>query len=697
MNFLFITFFSAFLLFQVQPLIAKLILPQFGGGAAVWTACLLFFQTFLLFGYFYAHLLSQLKSLKHQASIHALLTISCWYFLPIGIADINPNDLPAFLSTSDPLQNILLLLAASIGLPYFLLSTTGPLLQRWLSIIKLNKLPYQLYSLSNVGSLLALLSFPFVFEPWLSSGLQSQYWSGGFILLSGALLATCWQLSKHKVLASLEQPVTQSQKPVTQHASLAQLSQKMRGDWLLWIALSAIGVIMLVATTNAMTQNVPPVPFLWIMPLCLYLLTFIISFHSSHWYQRWYWFAIFVVAGVAGLLMYFIGSAFGIISQVIIYAGILFSACMICHGELAKLKPEVSRLTLFYLMISFGGFLGSVFVTFVAQNIFQQFFEYPLAIIAVFVLLALSIWAEYKKPNSLVLMSLLVAVGLTAGLWQLNKLYVQSNIYSERNFYGIISVKDVTIAGQTERRLIDGTTSHGTQILTIPERYTPLSYYRDKTGVSLALLAQHTRVGEQGIKAGFVGLGAGTLAAYGQEHDNFVFYELNPSVIKAAQQHFTYLKDSKANISLIPGDARVSLTEQLSDDGSAQYDLLVVDAFSGDAIPQHLLTVEAFELYFKHLNKAGVLAIHVSNSHLDLTALVQATANKLNKSPHYFLTRATQTNEHDTQWIIIANNPSELSSLIFRPYVTAWPPTLGMKNKHHVWTDNHSDLLSVLK
>lgn len=380
MLYLAIIFLSAFLLFQVQPLIAKLILPFFGGGAAVWTACLLFFQAFLLLGYFYAHCLTQLKSVKLQLIIHLGLIASSVLFLPIGIgalSDISP--------VSSPLFNILFLLATSIGLPYFILSSTGPLIQRWLTYVEVGKLPYQLYSLSNLGSLLALLSFPFIFEPLLTISQQSAYWTLGYAVYASLIITLLWKMSKLSLIST----------PVFQVEEInSEMKEACLLDKFLWGSLAMVGVVILVATTNAMTQNIPPVPFLWILPLCLYLLTFIISFHSPKWYVREYWFALFVLIACLALLMYFIGSQFDIISQVVIYACILFVSCMICHGELAKLKPPVKQLTLYYLFISLGGFLGSAFVAFIAQNIFDQFLEFPIAIVSVFVLLTLSIFTQ---------------------------------------------------------------------------------------------------------------------------------------------------------------------------------------------------------------------------------------------------------------------------------------------------------------
>jgi spermidine synthase len=689
MLYLAIIFLSAFLLFQVQPLIAKLILPFFGGGAAIWTACLLFFQAFLLLGYFYSHCLTQLKSVKIQLTIHLSLIVLSLLTLPIGLnifIEISP--------TTEPLLSILLLLTTSIGLPYFILSSTGPLIQRWLTYVEVGKLPYQLYSLSNLGSLLALLSFPFVFEPLLSTSQQSIYWTAGYGVYAGLIVTLLWKMSRLSLTTTINSNTMESDGNKNGTRLL---------DKILWISLAMVGVVILVATTNAMTQNIPPVPFLWILPLCLYLLSFIISFHSPKWYIREYWFALFTLTACLALLMYFIGSQFDIISQVIIYSCILFIACMICHGELARLKPAVEKLTLYYLFISLGGFLGSAFVAFVAQNIFEQFLEFPLAIISVFVLLALSVFVRLdklvKKQVWLIPVNIVLAVSFTLGLVYLNTLFIKTNVFSERNFYGILSVKDVDVAGKMQRRLIDGTTSHGTQSLENGKAKTPLSYYRKNTGVAITIeqLTKQRALEKGSLNAGFVGLGAGTLAAYGSAGDDYIFYELNPAVISAAQNYFSYLNDSAANIELVQGDGRVSLQKQFDETGSQQFDVLVIDAFSGDSIPQHLLTQEALTLYFKHLKHDGTLAIHISNTHLNLIPLVRGLANVLNKEIVYVKTKANGAEEHDAQWVMLTTNQGLLNDARLKVYRSAWPRESRGDSRSIVWSDEHSDLLSVLK
>ena len=693
MLYLFIIFIGAFLLFQVQPLIAKLILPLFGGGAAIWTACLLFFQAFLLLGYLYAHYLTKVSSLKKQVLIHLFLLVLSLLVMPLSLNNSALNI--AVFEESSPLVDIIYLLVFSIGLPYLLLSSTGPLVQRWLSYQDSSKLPYKLYSLSNTASLLALLSYPFIFEPQLALSSQLLVWSVGYVIFSLAFIRLGLLLAK--------QPLTELNISLMEKVD-SKCSAKTIA---LWLLLSATGVVLLVSTTNAMTQNIPPMPFLWILPLCIYLLTFIINFHSPRWYVRWYWFVLFAISSFAAILMFFIGSGFDIISQIIIYSVILFSACMLCHGELVRLKPKVEHLTLFYLNMSLGGFLGSVFVAFVAQNIFTQFLEFPLGILAVYVLLCMSLTHKDSREslpvksqlaNKLIIRSSVV-LGITLLILfsYLNYLFANTNVVSSRNFYGILSVKDVSVNNEIERRLIDGSTSHGTQRFvnsqsgnsenTLNMDNTPRSYYRKNTGVAIAL--EQSRQGRP-LKVGVIGLGAGTLAAYGHSGDKYTFYELNPDVVHMANQYFSYLSQAKADVNIVVGDGRVSLTEESPNN----FDVLVVDAFSGDSIPVHLLTEEALTLYFQQLKFEGVLAIHISNSHLDLTKLTKGLARAFNQQALYFKTAKGQGNTNEAEWVLLTNNQQFINSAMVKLYESRWPIN---SEDSIVWTDDYSNLLSVLK
>ena len=683
MLFLITVFVSAFLLFQVQPFIAKVILPYYGGSATVWTSCMLFFQLLLLAGYSYAHVLQKL-SFQRQWQVHVALLIIASIVLPFTtpIPDITGI-------SSNPMVSILLTLTLAIGLPYFTLSATGPLVQRWLTLSNENKVPYKLYSLSNVGSLLALISYPFLFEPVLTLHQQTLFWSLGFICF--AVIITTLALSIKKDI-----------KHTNDQSSLA-LNKTSPVTLSLWLLLSALGVMLLVSTTNAMTQNVAPMPFLWVLPLALYLVSFIIAFHSPKWYVRWYWLAFFMISALMAIMLPAVGSHFDFTSQVLMYSFILFAGCMICHAELMKHAPAANKLTLFYLVIALGGVLGSALVSIVAPLVFDSFSEYPIAIIATLVLFILSLTVSYQgktrigmlpKAWALSLLGLAV-IGLTALQLQLDKQLAQHQVASKRNFYGLLAVVDTKTNGKPERRLIDGTTSHGTQALTPALATQAKSYYRANTGVALALENyQPLTRALSPIKVGLIGLGAGTLATYGQPGENYHFYELNPAVVDYAKQYFSYLDDSKANISIHIGDGRLLLQQALADNGSEQFDILVLDAFSGDAIPAHLLTLEAMQLYQAHLKEKGVLAIHISNSHLDLTNLTRNLAQAIGLDSRYFYTASTADEPNASQWVLMTNDQSLLRRYKVKKHISPWPKH---DNSELIWTDNYSNLLSVLK
>ena len=489
------------------------------------------------------------------------------------------------------------------------------------------------------------------------------------------------------------------------------------GKVLLWLMFSAVSVILMIATTSAMTQNIASTPFLWILPLCIYLVTYIICFNNGKWYVRKYWFIFFAGSSLAGLLMFFIGSQFNLVLQVGVYSSILFFACMLCHGELARLKPIKTKLTLFYLIIALGGVIGSIFTSIVAEHIFTQYYEFPLGIALVYVFFACSLWQENKQKNSqgnsqkysqksnqgnlsnsLKKQNLYLSVASVVGLLafslyftKLNSLYFKDDVFNSQNFYGTLTVKDFNEFDQPIRMLFDGATSHGTQYLSSAYRDVPSSYYRFDTGVSLAL----QQFGDGKPKnVGIIGLGTGTLAAYGNEGDTYVFYELNPSVELAAKDYFSYLSSSKADVSVRTGDARITLQNELKAKGSQQYQVLVVDAFSSDSIPVHLLTLEAFRLYLQHLTDDGLLVLHISNNHLDLLPLVATLSEKVGRQMQHFYSASDDANEHTAEWVVVTNNEDFYQDEKIKARATYFQ----LKQEQRIlWTDAYSNLLSVIK
>lgn len=663
---------SAALVFLIQPLLAKQLLPYFGGGAAVWTACMLFFQTLLLGGYAYAYLLSRHLSPLQQRNLHSVLLIAA---LAVSAGNIT---LPDASAGAVPLAAILLYLLKIAGLPYLLLSATGPLVQHWFAHLNSQSSPYRLYALSNIGSVAGLLCYPFLLEPLLQLNSQWQLWLGGLSVFVGCMLLLLWRAVPKLAATVRAQPLQ-----LKQHAALR------------WLALSACGVILLLAVTQQLTQNITPVPFLWVIPLLLYLLSFILVFASPRFYQRSIWLYVFCLNLLIALALFYLGRQFDVASQLLFYLLILFSGCMLCHGELARSKPEPAALTAFYFWLALGGAVGSLLMNLLLPLLFVRQYEFLLVLLSIYLLVLLPLVAA-KPIQRLAVWS--VAAVLTLAVVALEYHSEQQTVFSGRNFYGSVQVRDVMLEGENQRQLIDGTTSHGSQFTRAPLSDKAQSYYRDGSGAALAIeyflpaSLERSAAQLQQRHIGLIGLGAGALAAYGRAGNSFSFYEINPLVIEAAQQHFSYLADSDAEIILHSGDGRLLLADQLKD-GSQQFDVLVLDAFSSDSIPQHLLTAEAMQLYWQHLQTDGVLAVHVSNNYLDLTALLRNHATALQKQAYFFALPA-QGFQPATEWVLITANSRFANQPVIRQAVKSWPTA---DNPKLMWTDSYSNLLQLLK
>ncbi len=669
-------FTSAFLLFQVQPLLAKFILPWFGGTPAVWTMCMLVFQLLLFGGYAYAHLLSSIGSLSRQAVVHAALLAIAAISLPI-IPDSGWK--PA--GDELPTVRIALLLLATVGIPYFLLSSTGPLLQKWFSHACPGASPYRLYALSNAGSLLALISYPFVFEPALSSTAQAGLWSAMFLVFALSCLLCGWVTAMSK---PVDAEVTRD------HASEASIGidtiARVR-----WFMLAALPSVMLLATTNEVCMDIAVVPFLWIVPLTLYLLSFILTFESERFYRQRLFAMLTAISLAVTSIMMSKGGYFGMIVQICVFFANLFLVCMLCHGELVRLKPSPRHLTTFYLTISAGGAAGGLFAGLIAPYIFSSYCELPLAIFSALLVCAgtyLRSDANFQKmvPAST---SLKFGFGLSGLLLLWFTFATQSGdgvIAVSRNFYGVLRIED-DLEDKTKRPcrdMVHGRVVHGRQFLDASGRSEPSTYYSYSSGIGRLLKS----TASSPRKIGVVGLGAGTLAVYGNERDEFRFYEINPDVIRLAQEHFTFLKDCRGQVQTIPGDARLVLERE--DD--QHFDVLVLDAFSGDAIPVHLLTTEAMQIYTRHLNENGILAVHISNSYFDLEPVVRALGRE------FSLATRIQTCDLgsdggvalDSVWMLLSRETDELTKVL--------GPESGVPSTRLVyWTDDRNNLLNVLR
>lgn len=695
---------SSFFLFQIQPLIGKYILPWFGGTPAVWTTCMLFFQIFLLAGYAYAHLISSRLPVKTQAKVHLGMLLSSLLFLPIApSAEVwrpSPEQAPGL--------QIMLLLAANIGMPYLLLSSTAPLIQRWFSVTFPGRSAYRLYALSNASSLLALLSYPFVFEPLLRLETQIGMWSAGYAvyaILAGCSAVKILLLSKSDNGSSALTPPAisvaggsgQGTDPLPRLPSLATMT--------LWVGLAAFGSIMLLATTNQICQEIAVVPFLWVLPLSLYLLTFIISFDNEKWYDRRVFGPLLVLAMVLAIILMRHGGQTRISVQILSLSLILFACCMTIHGELVRAKPNPHYLTLFYLLVATGGAFGGLFVTLWAPNFFSGHWEYHIALAGCF-LLTIVVWFRDPKWNSHFRRPRLLAITLGAFqvvlIWALaTYIEVVENkaIFANRNFFGVIHVREGHDVNGPYRSLQHGQTLHGFQYLEEEKRGWPTSYYGSESGVGLALRHHprrfHKNESERNLRVGVVGLGTGTIAAYGKGGDYFRFYEINPEVITASRRYFKYLADSKAAIDIVLGDARSMMEQELAKAERQNFDVLIVDAFSSDSIPIHLITKEAVDVYREHLKTDGLLLMHISNHFVNLKPVVLGLAEYLEWHALRVNSVANpKTSTSKAEWVILTKNESIIKNKGVVAAVQPW----SIKNTPPIfWTDDFASLWQVVK
>lgn len=664
-------FTSAFLLFLVQPIMAKQVLPWFGGSAAVWTTCMVFFQFLLLFGYTYSDFTTRKMTPRNQLILHAALLILSLISLPIiPDASWKPS------GEEDPTWRILGLLTFTIGLPYFLLSATGPLVQAWFARVHASHSVYRLFALSNFASLLALIAYPFAVEPWVTTRIQSFSWSVGYALfVVVCICAGVYSLRAH----TAAQSEAETQKPEDSPApSFSKFG--------LWLLLSAMGSFMLLAVTNHITHDVASVPFLWLLPLTIYLLTFILCFEGRGWYKRIYFLAPLIIVVCA--LAWFMHEEGGIMDfkiAVPLFSAGLFIMCMFFHGELAAMKPAPRYLTTFYLMVSLGGALGGVVVGFIAPKFFNTYYEFGIGLV---VTLLLAAWLAIGSLR-LVPMALLMATGFT-GYHVYHYIHALSNDarLMTRNFYGTLRVKDTgpDSSETAMRRLMHGAIMHGEQYLHKDKHHRITTYYTESSGVGLAI-KYFQAVGA--TRVGVVGLGTGTLAAYGRPGDFTRFYELNPQVIEIAARDFTYLSDSKGKVDTELGDARLSMEREKSQ----QFDVLVIDAFSSDAIPVHLITREAMAIYLKHIKPDGVVAFHVTNRFLKLAPVVEQIAKTYELQAALISDDDTGGDASRTDWVLVTRNKKLLEDKKIKENTSEITPIPGLR----LWTDDFNNLVQILK
>jgi len=750
-------FTGAFLLFMVQPLMAKFILPWFGGSPAVWTTCLLFFQVLLVAGYGYAHWSMCRLRLPVQVVVHLTLVGVALLLLPI-----TPGDRWKPPDGSMPVARILLLLSACLGLPYMVLAATSPLLQGWFSRVYPGAAPYRLYALSNAGSLLALVSYPFLVEPNLTRHAQAGWWSAGlglFALLALGCGLQVWRQTREVRPNASAAPVkavpgspNASQDGTTPGTDLQPALKVVNADEAtgpddrghsqpqagtppmaatsdgaglirtLWWALPACGSVLLLAVTNKICQDIAVVPFLWVLPLSLYLLTFILSFDNPRWYQRRIWWP--ALALVFGMVLWLMlgetvslpdramwrpvrwllaqAGAMTLFKTIALYLATLFVGCMVCHGELYRLRPPPAQLTRYYLHIAAGGALGGVFVAVIAPRVFKGYFELETGI-GLLAALVVAVWfvdgrsplRGGRRPWAWAVVTLALA-GLSSGLGYHAVASNRGAVEVVRTFYGVLKVEEFG-ADEPEthaRRLMHGTTTHGLQYLAPHKRNRPASYYTRTSGAGRAMRALSWR---SPVRVGVVGLGTGTMAAWGKAGDYFRFYEINPTVVELAYRQFSYLTESPASIEVVPGDARLALERE----PAQGFDLLALDAFSGDAIPVHLLTREAFAIYLRHVQPQGILAVHISNHFLDLEPIIRRVADHFSLRAVLIRDEEREWFEDDEEgiaaygsdWVLLSRDAACLD----QPEITEAATDLSTPAPTiKLWTDDQSDLFRIL-
>lgn len=760
-------FAGAFLLFQVQPLIGKYILPWFGGSPGVWTTCMLFFQLLLLGGYAYAHSISRRLQPRTQAIVHLAVLAAALATLPI-----TPGDQWKSHAAGDPTWHILALLAVSLGLPYLVLSATGPLMQEWFRRTTPGASPYRLYALSNVGSLLALISYPFYFETQFTRQAQARFWSWGLVFYAVCCAICAFRVWRSPaVVAADATPDEPVERPTA-------------GQRLLWLALPACASILLLAVTNKMCQDVAVIPFLWVLPLALYLLTFIISFDSPRWYSRFYYTLALAAAMVGICIALFQGADMPIVRQIVIYSVTLFVGCMICHGELYHLKPHPRHLTSFYLMIAAGGAVGGLFVALVAPNVFRNFYEMHLGL-ALIVLLLLLISIRGRHASSMgrwrILFFLLLAAAIFGAeqgsallvswlhnvdslqldpwlgydqwyrlerlhslLWLVPLLGVfavwilrrrrrthesaainwhrmtcgalgvglvtlvlalalqihdasRGAVLSARNFYGVLSVFEYEKDRPDSRYYLlqHGRITHGLQFASPHRAREITSYFGRNSGLGLAL---RNFPRQQNQRIGLLGLGVGTVTAYGKPGDYIRIYEINPQVKQIAESPFSYLHYSEAKIDVVMGDGRLSMENE----PPQNFDILIMDAFSSDAVPVHLLTKEAFEIYRRHLKPDGAILVNISNRYLDLRPVVENAARAFDLDVHTINNEDGSPDDYEeggwwlysSTWMILSRNEDFMNRGALRN--VAAPPAPYF-HPIPLWTDDYTSMFRILQ
>ena len=685
-------FLSAFLLFQVELMMGKFVLPRYGGGPSVWSTALLVFQILLLCGYAYAAYLSTKLSPDRQAKAHLALIAACAVLVVLQALSWHGPLFPRLMWLSGgsdyPVAQISALLLLGAGLPCILLSANSPLLQDWFGSSSKTS-PYRLYAVSNLGSLLGLIAYPFLVEPRFTLSTQAWTWSGLFGLVLICSAACC--------LVRMGEPVGQNAQPPSKKGKKGNVRSDTPRFW--WLALASCSSVLLLATTNVICQQVAPVPLLWVLPLSLYLLSFIVCFDRPRWYRREIFVPVYVVLAYMVLMLLPQYNEIRLFQVVLILCSAFFVVCMICHGELVRSKPAVEHLTSYYLTIATGSALGSAFVALLAPLIFDRFWEFHVGLLGCGILLVLAFlrdresWVRRKRYG----VPMIASTGLLLGIGAVHMIDKErvrevragyTALKRTRNFFGI----KVIAQKETAVGLLHGRTLHGMQSLLPGYRNLPLMYYSHPSGVGILLDRFPRTASHPNLRVGVIGMGVASLAAYGQAGDYYRFYEIDPAVAQFStgkNPDFTLAASSPAKIDIVEGDGRIRLQEEVSRGESQDFDVLVVDAFSGDSIPVHLLTKQAMELYLQKLRSPqSVIAFHLSNSALDLRPLMASLARSYQLASVEVRTPA----EVEPLWILLSRDPEALRL----PGLVANGKALEESREIKPWTDDYSSPYELL-
>ena len=677
-------FVSALLGFLVQPILGQYILPWYGGSPGVWTSCLLFFQGALLLGYVYARFIARRFDSRVGALVHVALCTLSLIVLPIEpSASWKPVD------ASDPTFQILGLLAQTVGLPFLVLSATAPLVQVWAAGSGAGVLSYRLYAWSNAGSLLALLLYPLWLEEHLGRQAQVEFWSAAYLLFVALVLICGVRVYRSAAPKELEK---------VPWSPLPRLH-----EWLLWMALPAVTSGLLLATNHVISQDISVTPLLWVAPLALYLVSYIVVFSHPKAYSRALAIPVFLGALFAAIWMFRQEHDIKMSTQFVLCNAVLFGVCWVLHGELARAKPNPRYLTTYYLASALGSVLGAFFVAIIAPLVFPVVVEHQLFMVFACVLIGVLLWTQEGSPMArgrrIWAWCLFTIGGMASCFFFMGPIdrRIKNSVAVTRSFYGTLQLKEY---GRGQRRilhLLDGRISHGFQFVDPRRRHQPTAYFVPRSGGGLALQYRPEGLAR---RVGILGLGTGTVAAYGEPGDVFRFYEINPDVTRFAKNNFTFLRDSKAELQIVEADARLALEREQPN----HFDLLILDAFTGDAISRHLLTREAMALYLSHLRPGGALAINVSNMHISLIPVVLEHARHFRLQgvwiPNRWQSKVVGT--YYSYWVLLVREDAPADPDI--PQLLDWQPVVDAAGKppgdgvtRVLWTDDHAPILPLLK